>query len=193
MKVLIILAHPRDNSLVYSIKNEFEKGLIDSGHEVNTLDLYKVGFDPILREQDEPQWFEETQAHTEEVLKEMERINEHDAVVFAFPLYWSTLPAIMKGYIDRVWNYRFAYGHGHPTTMKLDKVFWIATTGASEDILTKRKAIDFTNHYFNNVIAAYCGVKNSKVKLFHDSLNKQLITEKHIPEAYQQGLGFDKW
>jgi putative NADPH-quinone reductase len=71
MKVLIILAHPRDNSLVYSIKNEFEKGLTDSGHEVNTLDLYKVGFDPILREQDEPQWFEETQAHTEEVLKEM--------------------------------------------------------------------------------------------------------------------------
>jgi putative NADPH-quinone reductase len=101
----------------------------------------------------------------------------------------------MKGYIDRVWNYRFAYGHGHShsTKMKLDKVFCIATTGASEDVLTKRKAIEFINHYFNNVIAAYCGIKSSKVKLFHDSFNKELITEEHIPEAYQQGLSFDKW
>ena len=193
MKVLIVLAHPRDDSLVYSIKNEFEKGLKDSGHEVNTLDLYKIGFDPVLREQDEPKFSEETHAYTEEVYREMERINEHDAVVFAFPLYWSTLPAIMKGYIDRVWNYRFAYGIGNPTTMKLNKVFWIATTGATESNLTKRNIIEFVNHYFNVIVAGYCNIKNSRVKLFHDTHNKELVIENHIPKAYQQGLDFDKW
>ena len=193
MKVLIILAHPRDDSLVYSIKNEFEKGLKESGHEVNTLDLYKIGFDPVLRGQDEPKWSEETQVYTEEVQREMERINEHDALVFAFPLYWSSMPAIMKGYIDRVWNYKFAHNHGQPTTMKLNKVFWMATTGATESNLTRRKIIDFVGHYFNVIIAEYCDVKNSKVKLFHGTNSKELATEKHLPEAYQQGLDFDKW
>ncbi|CAO0789284.1 unnamed protein product [Mucor circinelloides] len=193
MKVLIVLAHPRENSLVYSIKDKFEQGLIDGGHQVTTLDLFKIGFDPVLRQEDEPQWDEEEQVFSEEVHREMERIDQHDAVVFCFPLYWSVMPAIMKGYLDRVFNFGYAHAHDRPITMKLDKMFFMTTAGATKEALDKRNHVEFLNHYFNNVIAGYCHVKNSRVKIFDDSRSKKRATDVHLPQAYQEGLDFDKW
>ncbi|KAF1804693.1 flavoprotein-like protein [Mucor lusitanicus] len=193
MKVLIVLAHPRENSLVHSVKNKFEQGLIDSGHQVTTLDLFKVGFDPVLREEDEPHYDREEQVFSKEVHEEMERINQHDALVFVFPLYWSNMPAIMKGYIDRVLNLGYAYSPWSSNTMKVKKVFWMTTTGASEAIHNKRDHITFLKYYFNKVIAGYCKIENSRVKIFDDALNKELAINNHLPQAYQEGLDFDKW
>ncbi|KAL9560152.1 hypothetical protein PS6_000359 [Mucor atramentarius] len=192
MKVLIVLAHPRENSLVYSLKDKFEQGLIEGGHQVTTLDLFKIGFDPVLRQDDEPQWDQGEQVFSEEVHREMERINQHDAVVFCFPLYWSVMPAIMKGYLDRVFNFGYAYAHDRSTTMKLNKIFFMTTAGVSEEGFKKRNHIEFLNHYFNNVIAGYCHIKNSKLRIFDDVRNKKRDTEVHLPQAYQDGLDFDK-
>jgi putative NADPH-quinone reductase len=193
MKVLIVLAHHRENSLVHSVKNKFEKGLTDSGHQVTTLDLFKVGFDPVLREEDEPHYDQVEQKFSPEVHEEMERINQHDAIVFVFPMYWSNMPAIMKGYLDRVWNLGFAYSYLSPNTMKVKKVFFMTTTGASEEIFIKRDHIKFINHYFNNVVAGYCKVENSRVKIFDDAHNEEFVINNHLPQAYQEGLDFDKW
>ncbi|GAN06083.1 conserved hypothetical protein [Mucor ambiguus] len=123
----------------------------------------------------------------------MERINQHDAMVFIFPMYWSNMPAIMKGYLDRVWNLGFAYSYLSPNTMKVKKVFFMTTTGASEEIFIKRDHIKFINHYFNNVVAGYCKVENSRVKIFDDAHNEELVINNHLPQAYQEGLDFDKW
>ncbi|KAK4519949.1 Phosphorelay intermediate protein [Mucor velutinosus] len=193
MKVLIVLAHPRENSLVHSIKKKFEQGLVDSGHQVTTLDLFKVGFDPVLREEDEPHYDREEQVFSEQVNTEMERINQHDALVFVFPLYWSNMPAIMKGYLDRVFNLGFAYAPWGSTTMKVKKVFFMITTGASEALLNKRDHIPFLKYYFNEVVAGYCKIENSRVKLFDDAHNTDLAINNHLPRAYQEGLEFDKW
>ncbi|CAO3623259.1 unnamed protein product [Mucor fragilis] len=193
MKVLIVLAHPRENSLVHSIKTNFEKGLVDSGHQVSTLDLFKIGFDPVLRQEDEPHYDQEEQVYSKEVQQEMERINQHDALVFVFPLYWSNMPAIMKGYMDRVLNLGYAYSPWGPTTMTVKKVFFMTTTGASEAVHNKRDHIEFLNYYFNKVVAGYCKIENSRVKIFDDAANKKLAIGKHLPQAYQEGLDFDTW
>ncbi|KAL9555024.1 hypothetical protein MBANPS3_002534, partial [Mucor bainieri] len=193
MKVLIVLAHHREDSLVYSIKSKFEQGLIDGGHQVTTLDLFKVGFDPVLREEDEPHFDREEQVFSKEVHQEMDRINQHDALVFAFPMYWSNMPAIMKGYIDRVLNLGFAYAYLGPSTMKTKKVFFMTTTGASEEIFRHRgDHTKFLSYYFNKVIAGYCHLDNSRLKIFDDAHNEEFVVNTHLPQAYKEGLEFDK-
>ncbi|KAF1807704.1 flavoprotein-like protein [Mucor lusitanicus] len=193
MKVLIVVAHPRENSLVHSIKSKFEQGLVAGGHQVTTLDLFKAGFDPVLREEDEPRFDQEVQVFSEEINKEMERINQHDALVFAFPMYWSNMPAIMKGYIDRVFNLGYAYAPWGSNTMKVNKVFFMTTTGATMALLNEKDHVKFLEYYFNEVIAGYCEIKKSRLQIFDDPFNDELIVNKHLPQAYQEGLDFDKW
>ncbi|CAO3633151.1 unnamed protein product [Mucor hiemalis] len=113
MKVLIILAHPRNQtSMTRQIKDSFAACLEKTGNQVDTRDLYDLKFNPVMYEQDEPKHTKEVQEFSKQVHEEMERISKYDALVFAFPIYWFHLPAILKGYIDRVSNYTFAYGAG---------------------------------------------------------------------------------
>ena len=85
-RTLIVLAHPRDSSLTYQIKESFAKGLEASNHQVDTLDLYKINFNPVLTQEDEPKWLEETQKYSEEVHQKMDHIRKYDSIVFAFTL-----------------------------------------------------------------------------------------------------------
>ncbi|KAI9485413.1 MAG: NAD(P)H oxidoreductase [Benjaminiella poitrasii] len=192
-KILIILAHHREDSLTYKIKSQIEKGLKDSGHEVDTLDLFKENFDPVLREQDEPKWLEPEQHYSEEVNKEMERWAKYNSVIFVFPMYWWGMPAMLKGYVERVWNFGFAHGTTD-NKLKVDKVLWCTLTGATSKLFSKYKYDEMVDRYFNSAIARYCGVKNSKVNYFFQATrNTPEAVEKLIEEGYQVGLDFDKW
>ena len=102
MKILVIVAHPRKNSLTASITKRFTEGLIKAGHQYELLDLYAEGFNPILYTQDEPDWNNANKVYSKEVVLEMERIKASDAITFIFPMWWYSMPAIMKGYLDRV-------------------------------------------------------------------------------------------
>jgi NAD(P)H dehydrogenase (quinone) len=192
MKVLIVLTHHREDSLTYHLKEHFEKGVKELGHQVDTLDLYKIKFDPVFTAQDEPAWLESKQNYPEDMVKEMDRLNSYDALVFVFPMYWWSMPAIMKGYIDRVWNFNFA--HGPERTLKLDKILWMPLCGASEKDFEKYKYGEMVDRLYNLSIADYCGIKNSKVKKFYDivSPTSEEVAQK-AQEAYQEGLDFDKW
>ncbi|KAI7908011.1 NAD(P)H oxidoreductase [Cokeromyces recurvatus] len=193
-KILIVLSHHRENSLTYQIKSQIEKGLKASGHEVvDTLDLFKENFNPILREPDEPQWSEPEQHFSEEVNKEMERLLKYDSIIFVFPMYWFGMPAMLKGYVERVWNYGFAYG-APDTKLKSKKVLWCPLAGASAEVFRKYKYDDMVNHYFNVAIAGFCGIQNSKVNcFFRSNHNTPEGFQKLIEEGYRVGLEFDKW
>jgi NAD(P)H dehydrogenase (quinone) len=60
MKVLTVYAHPNPKSLCHAILEQFTKGLEDAGHENETVDLYAIGFDPVVRDRDGPNWIDET-------------------------------------------------------------------------------------------------------------------------------------
>lgn len=192
MKILIILAHPRDTSLTYQVKASFEKGLEESDHQVDTLDLYKTKFNPVLFEEDEPEWSAETQKFSDEVYQEMDRLMKYDSVVFAFPLYWSSMPAIMKGYVDRIWNYTLAYGPG--SKLKIEKVLFLILVGVVEknsETQISQKSISANLH---NMIS-FCGqVPKIKTKMFFGTITRNPDTgKKHISDAYEEGLSFEKW
>ncbi|WP_062049128.1 NAD(P)H oxidoreductase [Bacillus sp. JCM 19034] len=190
MKILTVITHPREDSLTFTVAKRFVEGLKDAGHETETLDLYRSHFDPVLWEKDEPKWFSHEQKFSPKVEIEMERLNKVDALAFVFPLWWWSMPAKMKGYIDRVWNYGFAYG---PNKLKHQHVLWLSLAGAPIERFTKRKYDQMMEHYFNVGLADYCGIASSKFHLLYETINPQQgYMENWLNESYQLGLNFAK-
>ncbi|MCF6410291.1 NAD(P)H oxidoreductase [Pseudalkalibacillus salsuginis] len=189
MKILTVVTHPRINSLTFQVAKHFVKGVRDSGNETEILDLYRSSFNPVLWESDEPDWHSDQQIYSQEVEKEMNRLMEYDSLAFIFPLWWWSMPAMLKGYIDRVWNYGFAYG---PNKLKHQQVLWLSLAGAPKERFEKRQYDTMIDHYFNVGLASYCGIPNSKVKLLYDTVGNPTSKniEKWLNQAYEIGFHY---
>jgi NAD(P)H dehydrogenase (quinone) len=126
MNVLIVLAHPEPKSLNGSLKDLAVSVLTNQGHEVQVSDLYQMNWKAVADEQDflEAQthdrfsyilaskhaFMEHTQAADIEV--EQQKLLWADAAIFQFPMWWFSMPAILKGWFERVYAYGFAYRVG---------------------------------------------------------------------------------
>lgn len=190
MKVLTVVTHPRIDSLTFQVADHFVQGLKDAGHETEIVDLYRSGFNPLLWEADEPEWSAKYQQYSPEVEAEIERMKNHDALAFVFPLWWWSMPAMMKGYIDRVWNYGFAYG---PGKLPHQHVLWLSLAGAPIERFKKRQYDNMMTHYFNVGLADYCGIPSSQFELFYETIQKKPgQAEKWFMQAYDLGTHFAK-
>jgi NAD(P)H dehydrogenase (quinone) len=126
MNVLIVHAHPEPLSFVSALKNAAVAELTAAGHEVRVSDLYAMNFDPRISRADflatsDPGYFkpQREQLHASEgkgfapdLQAEMDKVLWADLVIFTFPLWWFSLPAILKGWVDRVFAMGVAYGGG---------------------------------------------------------------------------------
>jgi NAD(P)H dehydrogenase (quinone) len=196
MKILVVVAHPRTDSLTSNITERFTAGLSEAGHEYEIADLYAEGFNPLLFPQDEPDWDNPNKVYSNEVLREMNRIRASDALVFIFPVWWYSMPAILKGYFDRVWNNGFAYG---TAKLPVQKIRWIALVGVTQDQFEKRSYHLMMQHHLNMGLAGYCGVQDSKVHFIYNTLAEfdeslQEKNENHfaalLNEAHKMGHTF---
>jgi NAD(P)H dehydrogenase (quinone) len=102
MRVHVVFAHPSPASFAGAVKDRVVRALTAQGHEVDQLDLYAAGFDPVLTR---AEWTAHVQggANLEEVAPEVERLRKAEALVLIFPTWWFGMPAILKGWFDRVW------------------------------------------------------------------------------------------
>jgi len=101
MKVLWLFAHPEPTSLNASLRDEGLRALRELGHEYKLSDLYAMKWDPVVRE---------IGSREPEVVAEKEKVLWADAVVVQFPMWWYGMPAILKGWVDRVFIRGFGYG-----------------------------------------------------------------------------------
>jgi NAD(P)H dehydrogenase (quinone) len=126
MNVLIVYAHPEPQSLNGSLKEMAVAHLEKAGHAVQVSDLYAMNwkasldagdsahgslnerFDPSL---DSKHAFENG-LQSDDIAREQEKLVWADAVILQFPLWWFSMPAILKGWVERVYAYGFAYGVG---------------------------------------------------------------------------------
>lgn len=188
MKVLTVVAHPRRASVTFRVAQRFLDGLHAAGHDTTLLDLYRRDFDPVLREPDEPDWGASDQTFTPEVEREMRRLREHDALAFVFPLWWWSVPAILKGYIDRVWNYGFAYGGAR---LPHERVLWLSLAGAPPHRFEKHGYDGMIEHYFNEGLAHYVGIPKSRVVLLYETIRKKEgAAEAWFDTAFEEGRAF---
>ncbi len=107
MKHLIIYAHPNPQSLNGQFKDEVKEFLLNNGNEVVVRDLYELNFNPVLSLEDMAGQRKGEVA--DDVKKEQDFVAWADCITFIHPIWWTGLPAMMKGYIDRVFSYGFAY------------------------------------------------------------------------------------
>ncbi len=126
MNILLIYAHPEPRSLNGSLKSFIIKRLENAGHFVQLSDLYAMKwkaaldaddnterqadarFDPSLNSK---QAFEQG-TQSKDIALEQDKLRWANAVILQFPLWWFSMPAILKGWVERVYAYGFAYGVG---------------------------------------------------------------------------------
>lgn len=129
MKHLIIYAHPNQDSLNGQVKQCIEATLKQYEHQVAVRDLYQLEFDPVLSMEDMKG---QRNGNVNTLIeKEQEYILWADVVTFIYPIWWTGMPAIMKGYIDRVFSYGFAYRYDQ---------------GIQKGLLTGKQAIILNTH-----------------------------------------------
>src|ERR1039458_3949865 len=108
MKHLIVVAHPAAHSFTMGLARAYAAELEELGHSQRTCDLYRMGFNPVLSAQ-ELAAVSADHAASPDVAQAQEDIRAADALTVIYPLWWLSMPAMMKGYIDRVFARGFAY------------------------------------------------------------------------------------
>ena len=111
MKVLVVLSHPYHGSYCYAITKSVLAGLERGNHEADFLHLEEDGFNPVMTAAD-LQGYSSGTAVDPKVLEYQRRIQEADYLVFVFPIWWELMPAVLKGYFDKVYLKHFAYKEG---------------------------------------------------------------------------------
>lgn len=160
MNILVVYAYPNDvgyNSAIFEgIIKEFR-----ANNEVRVHNLYEENFDPVLR-------FDSVNKRRDlKSVPEMEVYRENilwsDHVVFVFPIWWGGMPAILKGFIDRVFSKGFGYDYvgNRPVGLLKNKTSWIVSTNDTPAIISKLFQDDF-GKVLEKQVLKMCGF--SKVK-----------------------------
>ncbi|WP_433544220.1 NAD(P)H oxidoreductase (plasmid) [Streptomyces sp. CA-294286] len=165
---LVVFAHHRTDSLTAHTARRAAARLEAAGYRIDLLDLHAEGFDPRMNVSDEPDWADREKSYSDETQAHMQRILDAEVVVAVFPVYWQSVPALLKGWIDRVWNYGFAYGRSKPR-LAGKRMLWLGLAGATADdpIVEGMHAVLETN--LSEGIASYCGFSRSTVGLLTDA------------------------
>ncbi|MFV6028052.1 NAD(P)H oxidoreductase [Streptomyces sp. NPDC056264] len=163
---LLVLAHPRTGSLTAQVAARLHARIEGEGGTVDVLDLYAEGFDPALRPEDEPDWENREKVYSPEVRAHMDRVLAADDIVVVFPVWWFTPPAILKGWIDRVWNYGFAYGRSRPR-LAGKRLLWLALMGGTPEEIARLGMTDALGLILVTGISEFCGLPDARLRVLH--------------------------
>jgi NAD(P)H dehydrogenase (quinone) len=159
MKHVVILAHPGHSSFNASVAKAYCEAVAAVGHEVKLRDLYAMDFDPRLRESELP--FGADFQPAEDVKLERAIIAGADVYALIYPLWLNTPPAILKGYLERVFGFGFAYGkdgHGSSPLLTGGKLISFSSSGAPLYWLKDSGAFDAIQVLFDKHFASMCGL-----------------------------------
>jgi NAD(P)H dehydrogenase (quinone) len=108
MKHLIVVAHPAVKSFTMALAHAYASELEALGHTQSTFDLYRMGFHPVL-DAHELMPISADRSASADVLQAQEAVRGADVLSVIYPLWWMSMPAMMKGFVDRVFARGFAY------------------------------------------------------------------------------------
>jgi putative NADPH-quinone reductase len=161
-RILIINGHPDKESFCFELAKRYKKGAGSSGADCKLVNLIDLNFSPLLK------YGYRKRTELEPDLKNIQNdILDADHLVFVYPTWWGTQPALLKGFIERVFLPGFAYKH------RKDSVFWDKLlTGKSARLIV---TMDTPKWYYNFVykkpghnsmkkgVLNFCGVKPVKI------------------------------
>ena len=187
-RVLVILGHPSEASLCSAIANAYLKGAQAAEHEVRFLSLGKLKFDPILRD-----GYNTIQALEPDLVAAQESIAWAEHLVFVYPIWWGSIPAILKGFFDRIFLPGFAFKF-RKNALMVDGLLRHRTAHLIATMDTPpwyyRLVYRMPGHnQMKRTILEFCGIKPVKISSFGPVKNSQASTrEKWLTSAYKFGM-----
>lgn len=165
---LVVMSNPAESSLTREISTAIIGTWRAQGYHADMVDLFAEGFDPVFGPADHAA-FIGTDEMPDAVRAEQRRIDRADHLILVYPVYWWAMPALLKGWIDRVFVAGWAFdedGKGR-ITKKLGrlKVSLIAIAAASDAIYTKRGYRDAMQVQIETGIFDFCGASVVSSKL----------------------------
>jgi len=138
MRFLILFAHPDQGSFDAALHRRVIDVLRGNGHEIDDCDLYAEGFQPVLALEERRKYNDEKAPHAE-VAAHIERLQEAQGLIFVFPTWFYGMPAILKGYLDRVWlpGIAFTMVKGKPRSKlhHIERFAAVTTYGSPRSIM----------------------------------------------------------
>lgn len=176
------MGHPRHDSLTAHIADAIHQRAMERKIQVTELDLYRRNFNPVMTSEDEPDWKNMDKRYSPEVHQLYSELLEHDTLVVVFPLWWYSFPAMLKGYIDRVWNNGLAYGDGHK--LPFNKVRWVALVGGDKESFVQMGWEKNISDYLINM-CSYLGIEDADVTFL---CNTVVFDGQELHASYYQSL-----
>jgi len=169
MKILIVLGHPNPGSLNHAIAHAVRDDMVEAGHDVVFHDLYAERFDPLLVADQIPEGGSvpaAIQAHCDDLLSA-------DGIVIVHPNWWGQPPAILKGWVDRVFRPGLAYrfgegdsGEGIPIGLLRAKAAVVLNTGDTEKMREQTTFGDPLEAIWRRCVFGLCGVRSFHRRTF---------------------------
>ena len=212
MNILVINGHPDKKSFSTAIFNKVIDNLDNKKHEIETLNLADMKFDPVLRF-----GYRERMEEDAEITRSQELIQWADHLIFIYPIWWSSMPSLMKGWIDRVFTPGVAYSSNHKGIFILNFItgqqFKKLLKGKTADIITTSQGPSWWYKIFSGIISVpdsygvavlknavlnHCGIKTRKVMNLGD-MNREPNTlevreiflekvAKHASKIYEESM-----
>lgn len=190
MNHLVVYSHPNPKSFNHAILEAFSKALKEKGDEVRIRDLYAQNFDAVLKASDFEAMAEKRAS--EDVLEEQKHVAWADVITFIFPLWWAGMPAIARGYLDRVLSDGFAYRFdekGHHRLLADKKALTITTLGDSEANYREKGFFKAMDLLMDGIAFDFAGLQPIGHKYFcsvplvsHEERTKMLVDVRKLAE-----------
>lgn len=185
-KIVLICGHPDADTFTGSVLDKYQTGATEAGHEVHRFNLGDMKFDPILHK-----GYKEIQALEPDLIALQQAILECDHLVIAYPNWWTTMPALLKGLFDRFWLPGFAFNFNKQTRKieqhlagRTARVFVLS--GSHTPFQTWWKFGDYTNEIQYGILE-FAGIKTTVTTYGPCEKVDGLCREKWLFEAESLG------
>ncbi|MCU1716973.1 NAD(P)H-dependent oxidoreductase [Pseudomonas sp. 5P_3.1_Bac2] len=164
-RILLIIGTPKSSGFCHALASAYAQGARSQGHVVREIKLHALSFDPVLHE-----GYQSNQALEPDLLEAQRLIHWAEHLVLVYPVWWGGLPALFKGFFERILQPGFAFKYRNDQR-QWDKLL----SGRSADLLV---TLDTPAWYFRwvygapahrqmrHTILAFCGIKTRKLEHF---------------------------
>lgn len=174
VNILLVYGHPKTpTSFNFSLKEKLVSVLKSKGYNVLVRDLYEVSFNPLLSSEDLAKLH--NNEIPDDIKQEQEFIKNADVIIFIYPIWWAGSPAIIKGYIDRVFSYGFAYMYRGNKVVGLltdKRAIVINSNGSPYELYENEGFYSAMRKVVDDGIFRFCGFNKIKHIFFGGIMNK---------------------
>jgi NAD(P)H dehydrogenase (quinone) len=187
MNTLVVVSHPDPHSLTHQVAHSVVEAIRSTGTTVETADLAAESFDPRFSAAD-LSLYRGNGSTPSDVAEEQTRIDRAEHLVLVFPMYWWSMPALLKGWIDRVFVEGWAYEYGDRVFVKkLDRltVHLVVVAGDDADSFERHGVYQAVRTQIERGIIEYCGATVGSTNFLYGSDTR--TREELAPEIYTIG------